>query len=497
MHHIKPQASTRLTVGHLEAAGKALFDTGKPGLAVDLFRAALAASPRDPALLTSLSGALREIKQLPDAEVAAREAIAIDRTPRRLVALAGIVRDRERPDEAEETLRDALDLDPDCADAGAALGNLLLSRWHEAGASDDLAAEATTRLQRAIAANPEDLTAQATLLACYQVTDRFERWLEGAEALCQQYPGCHEFELHRAFALMKTGDLKRGLPAMGRSIYTRGELRDCPLLRYPIWHPGDPPGPVVVWNAEGFGDGVQFARYYRFAAQQGAEIKLIANKPEARLMARCLGVSEIIPPDDVTLDRHATVFSLAADFTDSELRIPTSPYLSAPAELVAEWGKRIGSAAYAFKVGVSWRGNPKQDNDRRRSFEVDHLMPLCGLPGVELVNLQHGHRGETIGYGIADLGEEYQRGDWLDTAAVIANLDLVITPCTGIAHLAGAMGKPVWLALSEPGCWRWMTKREDSPWYPTMRIFRQTVRGSWEGVFERMAAELRTMRAAA
>ena len=99
---------------------------------------------------------------------------------------------------------------------------------------------------------------------------------------------------------------------------------------------------------------------------------------------------------------------------------------------------------------------------------------------------------------VIDLGDEYEAGDWLETAGVIANLDLVISPCTAIAHLAGAMGKPVWLALSEPGCWRWMQDRTDSPWYASMRIFRQRVRGSWDGVFEAMAAALaeRTQEAA-
>jgi hypothetical protein len=174
-----------------------------------------------------------------------------------------------------------------------------------------------------------------------------------------------------------------------------------------------------------------------------------------------------------------------------------------------------------LRVGVSWRGNPQQANDERRSFDVGRFAPLFSVSGITLVSLQQGHRGQITGTPIFDLGDAFESGDWLDTAAVIANLDLVIAPCTAVAHLAGAMGKPVWLALSEPCCWRWgMRKRDEgrgvrdesektlnragfthpssliphpsegTSWYPSMRLFRQRTRGSWDGVFEAMAAAL-------
>ncbi len=178
---------------------------------------------------------------------------------------------------------------------------------------------------------------------------------------------------------------------------------------------------------------------------------------------------------------------------------------------------------HPFRVGLVWRGNPNQPNDERRSFDFERFAPILDLPGVTFVSLQKGHR---IGRGwpVVDLGDEYETGDWMETAGVIANLDLVITPDTGIAHLAGAMGKPVWVALSEPCCWRWGVGRKDeggrmkdepekpekaidraalvhpssfilhpserSAWYPSARLFRQRIRGSWDGVFEAMATAL-------
>ena len=138
-------------------------------------------------------------------------------------------------------------------------------------------------------------------------------------------------------------------------------------------------------------------------------------------------MSEIIQPDNVEIARHATIYSLAADFTTCEAEIPTEPYLSAPDDLIELWRQRLEPIP-GFRVGVAWKGNPKQDNDPRRSFTVDRFQSLVKIPGVNLVCLQHGHRDELTDSHIWDLGDYYQDGDWLETAAVIANLDLVISP---------------------------------------------------------------------
>jgi tetratricopeptide (TPR) repeat protein len=491
VHRIAPQASVRLTVGHLEAAGTALVERGKPGLAADFFRSGLAASPRDPCLLTSLASVLRLLGQSGDAEATLREAIAIERTARRLVALAAIVRERGRNLEGEELLREAIDLDSDLVDAWAALGGILVARWLEGGQSDELIAEATELLERTIQARPDDLDALAGLLVCYQSAERYDDWCDRAEIAATQHPACHELQVHHAFSLIKTGDLRRGLPAAARTIYSSPAIADCPLLRYPVWQPDQCHGPVVVWNAEGAGDGFQFARYFALAARDGAEIQLICNKPEAALMARCPGVAKVLPPEDVTLTRHATIFSLAATYTTCEEEIPWAGlYLSAGEEAVLRWWTRLQDWD-GLTVGLAWQGNPKQATDRRRSFRLETMAPIWSIPGVRFVALQKDCEDELAGTPVRSLGPEYEAGDWHETAAVIANLDLVISSDTGIAHLAGAMGKPVWTALWEPCCWRWMIGREDTPWYPTMKLWRQWARGSWEGVFEKMADQLR------
>jgi hypothetical protein len=145
-------------------------------------------------------------------------------------------------------------------------------------------------------------------------------------------------------------------------------------------------------------------------------------------------------------------------------------------------------------VGIAWQGNPRHPSDRRRSFPLASFEPLSALPGITLVSLQQGAGTEQLDRLRGRLPIEepagFAHGDMLDTAAVIGGLDLVIAPDTAVAHLAGALGRPVWVALGSPSDWRWLAGREDTPWYPSMRLFRQTSPGSWHDVFERIAAAL-------
>src|SRR5439155_9433108 len=151
------------------------------------------------------------------------------------------------------------------------------------------------------------------------------------------------------------------------------------------------------------------------------------------------------------------------------------------------------------KVGIAWQGNPNYPDDRRRSFPLTALEPLARLPGVQLVVLQKMHGREQLplvaGWPLTDLGDRLDEsgGAFVDTAAVLSGLDVVVTCDSALAHLAGALGRPAWVALSHVADWRWLLDREDSPWYPSLRLFRQSRPGDWAGVFGRMAAELLQM----
>ena len=373
--------SVRLTTGHLEAAGAALIGAGRYGLAADFYRAAIGAAPTDPCLYTGLNGALRLLGQLPEAEAAILEAIAIDRTAKRLVALACTVRDRGRKDDCEDFLRNALALDPDCADAAGCLGTWLLDRWRETSGPDTILGEAAGYLERAVALAPHNHSFQEARLIVLQCSDRHDEWKTAVYALIKDYPDVFQYRMQEAFALLKTGDFAHGFPAVAATIYKRPAVADCPIFRFPRWAPVDEPGPVVVWNPEGAGDQFQFARFYALAAEHGADVRVIANEPEARLLARCPGVSAIVNPDnDFDCEKHATIYSLAAAFITDETDIPTAPYLSADDETIRKWETRLAPIP-GFRVGVAWRGNPKQDNDARRSFTVDQFAPWRRFPG--------------------------------------------------------------------------------------------------------------------
>jgi hypothetical protein len=172
------------------------------------------------------------------------------------------------------------------------------------------------------------------------------------------------------------------------------------------------------------------------------------------------------------------------------------PYLFADPDLVERWRQGLESRP-GFQVGIAWQGNPKYRDDRLRSIPLTQFAPLAAVPGVQLVSLQKGPGSEQLqrlggAFAVADLGPQLDEaaGPFMDTAAVLTGLDLVITSDSAVAHLAGGLGVPTWLALPSLPDWRWLLGRDDCPWYPTMRLFRQDTPGDWEAVFARLAAEL-------
>ena len=171
------------------------------------------------------------------------------------------------------------------------------------------------------------------------------------------------------------------------------------------------------------------------------------------------------------------------------------PYLAADPGRVAHWRHELGSVA-GFRIGIAWQGSPRHRRDRFRSIPLCQFAPLADIEGVRLLSLQYGFGRDQLAalegrFPVIDLGDDL--GDFLETAAVLRSLDLVITVDTAVAHLAGALGVPVWVALAYSPDWRWLLEREDSPWYPTMRLFRQARPGDWEGVFQRMARTATTL----
>jgi len=251
---------------------------------------------------------------------------------------------------------------------------------------------------------------------------------------------------------------------------------------------------LLIRAEQGFGDTLQFARYGALGQARGAKVIMAVQPDLKRLLQNGLsgaddviGLDEPEPPHDFQI----AIMSLALAFGTEVQNVPAGvPYLKAEESLVAEWREKLGTAD--FKIGVSWHGSAHSGG---RSFPLPDLAEIASIPGVRLISLQKGAGSEQLhqlppGMCVEDLGPAYDAGDFAQTAAVIAALDLVVTCDTAIAHLAGALGRPTWVALKHSADWRWLVDRDDSPWYPTARLFRQSATGDWQSVFVAIARNL-------
>jgi hypothetical protein len=253
---------------------------------------------------------------------------------------------------------------------------------------------------------------------------------------------------------------------------------------------------LLLYTDEGFGDALQFIRYLPLLAQRCGKI-IIACRPELpRLLRTMADGCEIVALGQPlpAFDFHCSLLSLPHVFGMTLANIPaTVPYLQADAEDTARWRRRLADHSPIVNVGLAWAGSSTNKNDRNRSMKLARLAPLGQVPGVRFISLQKGEaaaesKTPPARMEVVDWTEELK--DFADTAALIANLDLVIAVDTAVAHLAGAMGKPVWTLLPLVPDWRWLLEREDSPWYPSMRLFRQPSWGDWDSVITRVADSL-------
>jgi hypothetical protein len=257
----------------------------------------------------------------------------------------------------------------------------------------------------------------------------------------------------------------------------------------------------LLVDVPGLGDPLQYIRYAPLVAARGATVVAECAPPLGRLLAGCPGIDRLLvggePPPEV--DFQIPLLSVPQWFTPDLESIPAAvPYLSTAVEPHPEAAAAIATAP-GLRVGVAWAGNPGFKADSVRSVAAERFAPLARVPGATLLSLQFGERGAAgvaalreaagdAGGAVVDLGPWL--GDFAATAALVERLDLVVAVDTSIVHLAGALGRPVWNLLGPSPDWRWLTEREDSPWYPTVRLFRHRREGGWEELFERVAAAL-------
>ena len=300
-------------------------------------------------------------------------------------------------------------------------------------------------------------------------------------------------------ALLLTGDFEAGWKEfewrLKKDDWQKANLRHCNM---PLWNGESFVGKtLLIHDEQGLGDTIQFVRYLPMVKARGGNIIFETQETMIGLFKNFRGIDRLIPrstdgvlPTD--MDLYAPLLSLPVIFNTSLDTIPgTVPYLHADADKARYWKKQL--TGDGFKVGIVWAGGPKNPNDRNRSCRLRHFAAISDIGTVRLIGIQKGGAAEQVrelppGMVVINYGPELE--GFTDTMGLIENLDLVIAVDTAVAHLAGAMGKPVWLILTFAHHWPWLLNRADSPWYPSMRIYRQKRKGDWASVFDRIGKDL-------
>lgn len=394
--------------------------------------------------------------------------------------------------EAENCFRAALRLRPDYANATLNLGatQQICNHIEEA--------EALFRQALALGANPIYVNSNLALAMMEQVRPQeAERLCREALALRPDYP---EARANLAMALLAMGRLEEGWQEYESRWAVEAMGMPALNLPQPRWTGQKLNGETVLLYAEqGFGDVLQFCRYAPMVAAAGGRVLLVVPSELRRIMATLGGVAEVLCEEDNALppfDYHCPLLSLPLAFGTTMATIPApAAYLHADA---SSWSHVLDDLP-GLKVGLVWAGKSRTAQphavaiDKRRSMRLSEMVPLLFVSGCSFVSLQLGQpalqmQALPAGAKLHDVSSGMN--DWADTAALIAGLDLVITVDTAVAHLAGALGKPVWMLNRFDSCWRWFLNRDDTPWYPSMRQFRQTSRGDWPAVIERVKQAL-------
>lgn len=421
--------------------------------AIQGYTASLAINPDQPQAYNNMGVALRATGAFHAAVASYQRAIAIrDDDPGSHSNLGNALRALGRHEEAEAHHRKAIELDPGYLKACYNLGLVLKDQGK--------LNEGIACLEEAVKRKPDYVDAHWDL----------------------------------ALALLMKGDLEAGF----EEYEWRWRLAENPPRRFnkPAWN-GDPlDGRTILLHAEqGLGDSIQFARYVAQVAERSGRVVLECQKPLANLFATLEGPTEIATRGEALpeFDLHAPLLSLPRIFKTGLDKIPVNEsYLAADPKLGQKFAATFD--AESFNIGLVWAGKPTHRNDRNRTAGIEPFITLLGIPDCAFHSLQIGPRASDIqATGCTGLIRNHADTieDFADTAALVSALDLVISVDTSVCHLVGALGKPCWVVVPYTPDWRWLIEREDSPWYPSFRLFRQESFGDWPGVFARIAAELK------
>jgi len=432
---------------------RALYQGGALLPAAELYRRALVLDPKKYEIYNDLGLVLTDLGNFAAALEVFRRSLL--NNPRSAKTIAGLGRLFERKGDlisAAEAYRDAIKLDPKMPAAYVDLGFVLYGLGELAEAADCFA-----RL-RALQPDSAEATVNLGLIHLLQ-GDLTVGWAE-----------------YESRWKVGVGDERKLLQRRWKGEQLGGER-------------------ILLYAEQGLGDTMQFVRYVLLVAERGGEVVLEVQPALHDLLARTEGAARVIRRGETLpeLTWQCPLMSLPLVLGTELDTIPARvPYIVADAMRVEAWRERLQGTTR--RIGLAWAGNPGHPRDRLRSIPLEQFVPLLGVAGITFYSLQFGSGAEQMkqlppDMGLVDLGDELK--DFANAAAIVANLDLVISIDSAVAHLAGALGKPVWILLNKGCDWRWFLEREDSPWYPTARLFRQTTPGEWQEVVKRVEIALR------
>jgi tetratricopeptide (TPR) repeat protein len=487
-------------------------------------RQAIRLQPDEPGAHNNLANALKGLKKHEEAAASYREALRLKPNfPEAHHNLGLVLMEQKKAPEAIEEYRAAIRLKPDYPDAYASLATALVDQ--------EKIDEGMAAAQEALRLHPGCVTAHWALGVAHLAREQSSeaiRCFEEASRLKADYADPH---WARGVALMTQNRAREALAAFGQALRIKPDHPDARFgqslanlvlgdlgpgfkeyesrtrcqnfglrkMEGPEWD-GSPLGgrTILLYAEQGLGDTMQFVRYAALVKQMGATVIVECQAALLRLLKRTGGIDRLIGQGSPlpAYDVQASLLSLPAILHTTSATVPVGvPYVMPDEGLVEQWRQELNSRP-GFRVGICWQGNHEHKRDRFRSIPLRQFEPLARLEGVKLISLQVGHGKEQI----QELAGTFQVADWsdklndfMDTASLMKNLDLVLTVDTSPAHLAGALGVPVWVILPFAPDWRWQLERENSPWYPTMRLFRPREPMKWSEVFQRMVPEVQKL----
>ena len=471
--------------------GIALQEQGQLAAAVAQYQEALRLKPNYANAHYNLGNALKDQGKLVEAAPQYQEALRL--RPDFIDArfnLGNALREQSQLAAAVVQYQAALRLKPDFAEAHLHLGAVLQEQGQLAAA--------VAQYQEAASLKPDYADAYNNLGLALREQGQLTAAVAQYQEAVSLNPDFAEAHFGRALIWLLTGDFTQGWPEYEWRWQTKHMRGFRPSFSQPLWDGSSLRGKtILLWAEQGLGDTLQFVRYASRVKNSGGSVIVECQPVLVSLLQSCVGVDRVLargsclPPFDV----HAPLVSLPRILDTTLTTIPAHvPYLAANVSLVEHWRQMVCLREQNFRIGIVWQCKNVFPEDYRRSVHLAAFAPLAALPGVHLFSLQKDSRSAltaSASFSVTDLGGRLQT--FADTAAALKNLDLLVTIDTAVAHCAGALGVPVWVALPYAPDWRWLLEREDSPWYPTMRLFRQKHLGDWDEVFARITKEVKKL----